>query len=382
MKSSFFIAGHDIRNQLRRRSILLWIFLMPPIFCYFIGTMTGGFSSGISGGAATPITIVAKSPGFLQEQLELRLEDNNFQAQWVEALPDAVEADSPARTLSLDADLSDKVMAGLQVRASFDTQANALTRQFEELRIQRALYTFVADVIVSEAALGSLNAETLIELNDTTRVWQLDVAQAGQRKEIPSGFQQAVPGILVMFTLLVLLTGSGSHLVQERLHGLLRRLASAPISKAELLAGKWQARMVLAAIQIAVALLFGTFLFKMDWGPNLAMVIIVLFAWASFCASAGLWLGTVARTEAQANGLGVLTANGLAALGGCWWPIEVTPDWMQFVQKLVPTGWTMNALHRLISFQGEAVSVLPNVAVLLLAAAVFGWLATRSFKYS
>ena len=77
----------------------------------------------------------------------------------------------------------------------------------------------------------------------------------------------------------------------------------------------------------------------------------------------------------------MLAANGLAALGGCWWPIEVAPEWMQFVQKLIPTGWTMDALHKLISFQAAPASVIPNIVMLLLAAAVFGGLAVRRFRY-
>jgi ABC-2 type transport system permease protein len=170
-------------------------------------------------------------------------------------------------------------------------------------------------------------------------------------------------------------------LVQERTQGLLRRLASAPITKAEVIAGKWNGRMALAAIQILVALVFGTYLFRMDWGPDLGMVILVLVAWGGLCASAGLWLGTVARTQAQAGGLGVLVANALAALGGCWWPIEVTPEWMQIVQKLTPTGWTMNALHKLISFQAGAGSVIANIVMLVAATVVFGWLAARRFRY-
>jgi ABC-type multidrug transport system permease subunit len=218
-------------------------------------------------------------------------------------------------------------------------------------------------------------------VNDRERVWQLEVSTAGQRLEIPSGFEQSIPGILVMFTLLVLLTSGGSMLVIERKQGLLRRLASAPMSRAEVVAGKWAGRMVLAAIQVGVALAIGTFLFSMDWGPNLAMIIIVLVAWASFCASAGLLLGSLAKTEGQATGLGVLFANALAALGGCWWPIEVTPEWMQSLQKLIPTGWTMDALHKLISFQAGALSAVSNVAILLAGTLVVGWLAVDRFRY-
>ncbi len=381
MKNIIFIAWQDVRNQLRQGSTLLWMFLMPPIFFYFIGTVTGGFSSGLSGGQATPITIVAVSPGFLKDQIDLRLTDNDFAPEWVESLIVTDEAAAPVRTLSFDANMSDKILAEEQVQVSFETKANALTREFEEIRIQRALYTALADIVIADATAGPLSAGALLTLNNAPRVWQLDVSPAGERLEIPSGFEQAIPGILVMFTILVLLTSSGTMLVQERTQGLLRRLASAPISKAEVIAGKWDGRMVLAAIQISVALIIGTFLFRMNWGPNLGMVMLVLVAWGGFCASAGLWLGTVAKTEAQAGGLGVLTANALAALGGCWWPIEVTPDWMQFVQKLLPTGWTMDALHKLISFQAGPQSVIPNVVMLVAAAAVFGWLAMRNFRY-
>ena len=381
MKNILFIAWQDVRNQMRHGSTLLWIFVMPPIFFYFIGTVTGGFSAGLSGGQATLLTVVAESPGFLRNQIDLRLAANQFEAEWVEAIDLTGEGEVPARILTFDASMSDKVLAEQQVQASYETSANSLTREFEEIRMQRALYTALADIVIADATTGPLSAEALISLNNAPRVWQLDVSPAGQSVVIPSGFQQAVPGILVMFTLFVLLSSSGSLLVQERTQGLLRRLASTPISKSEVIAGKWDGRMVLAVIQISVALIVGTFLFSMDWGPNLGMVMLVLVAWGGFCASAGLWLGTVANTQAQAGGLGVLAANGLAALGGCWWPIEVAPAWMQFVQKLIPTGWTMDALHKLISFQADASSVIPNIAMLLAAAAVFGGMAVRRFRY-
>lgn len=379
MRNILFIAWSDLRYQLRQGSTLLWVVVMPPIFFYFIGTVTGGFSSGVSGGQATPLVVEAPAAGYLRAQIDLRLRDNDFEPKWVDRV-DA--ANPPARVLRLTPKLSEAVSADEQVTAEYDTRANALSREFEIIRIQRSLYTVVADIVVADANSNvGLNATELESLNAEPRVWQLAVSPAGERLEIPSGFEQAVPGILVMFTLLVLLTSGGTLLVTERKQGLLRRLASAPISRTEVVAGKWFGRMVLAIVQVSVALAFGTFIFNMNWGPDIGMVMLVLFAWGGFCATAGLWLGSVASTEAQASGLGVLAANALAALGGCWWPIEVTPPWMQGLQNLMPTGWTMDALHKLVSFQAGAASAVSEVMILVVASLIVAVMAVRRFRY-
>ena len=147
MRNVFFIATHDIRHQLRQGSTLLWLFVMPPIFFYFIGTVTGGFSGAMTGGSATPLVIAAEAPGFLREQIDLRLRDNAFEPEWrEEVLPDE-NGELPRRVLTLDANLSDQVVAGETVKASFDTRASALSRDFEVIRIQRSLYTALADIV-------------------------------------------------------------------------------------------------------------------------------------------------------------------------------------------------------------------------------------------
>jgi len=384
MGNFLFIAVHDIRHQLRQGATLLWLFVMPPIFFYFIGTVTGGFSSAMSATEATPLVIEAQSPGFLQEQIDRRLQDNGFAPEWREKIEPAYAGEDqvPDRTLVFSSDLSDKILADEQVSARYDTPASSIARDYEAIRINRSLYTVLADIVVSNAQSGdALSPESLMALNAEPRIWQLDSGPAGNRLEIPSGFEQSIPGIMVMFTLLVLLTSGASQLTIERKQGLLRRLASAPISRSELVAGKWGGRMALAVLQVGIAILVGTLVFRMYWGPDLAMVILVLAAWAAFCASAGLLLGSLANSEAQASGLGVLLANVLAALGGCWWPIEITPDWMQFVQKLLPTGWAMDALHKLISFESGAMSAIPHVAALLTAALLVTLLAVNRFKY-
>ena len=180
LRNIFFVGWQDVRFQLRDGSTLLWLLVMPPIFFFFIGTVTGGFATGISGGQATPLTIVAEDPGFVRDQIDLRLVDNDFAPEWFETVDDGLEESSPVRTLSFDADMSNRLLANVPVSAVFETEADALLRQFEEIRIQRALYTVLADVVVAEATSPPLSSEALAGVNGAPRVWQLDVSSAGQ----------------------------------------------------------------------------------------------------------------------------------------------------------------------------------------------------------
>ena len=184
-----------------------------------------------------------------------------------------------------------------------------------------------------------------------------------------------------MFTMLVLLTGGAVQSVIEREQGLLRRLASTPIRPVAVVAGKWLARMALGLVQIGFAMLVGRVLFRMDWGAAIGMVGLTLFAWAAFNASLALLLANVARSKAQMEGIGVVGTMALAALGGCWWPIEITPGWMQSLATFLPSGWTMDALHMLVNFgYGPAVAI-PHVAALVTGALVCGAVAARTFRY-
>jgi ABC-type multidrug transport system permease subunit len=72
----------------------------------------------------------------------------------------------------------------------------------------------------------------------------------------------------------------------------------------------------------------------------------------------------------------------LAALGGCWWPIEITPGWMQRLALFLPTGWAMGALHQLISFGAAATVAVPHVLGLAALSLLLGVVSVRAFRFA
>jgi hypothetical protein len=54
---------------------------------------------------------------------------------------------------------------------------------------------------------------------------------------------------------------------------------------------------------------------------------------------------------------------------------------MQTLALFLPTGWTMDALHRLVSFRHDALAALPHALALAAAALAVGALAVRKFRF-
>ena len=384
LRQAWFIARKDVAYMLRSRETLLWVFVMSILFFYFIGTVTGGFD-GPGGDRKDPLAVRgADGGGFLVDELIRRLEAQNFEIRRPVS-DEAFRAESRRLIIPVPkagaASFTDAVLAGQPQVLTFERQDESPTGNFDQIRIARAAYEVLGDLAAVKIAGNDPAPQAFADLRAMPRALTLTVKPAGRRLDPPTGFSQAIPGTMVMFTMLVLLTSGAITLVVEREQGLLRRLASAPISAGSLVAGKWMGRMALALVQLAFAMIAGRVFFGMDWGRSLPMVALVLVGWAAFAASSAVLLSSLTRTVGQTTGVGVMLTMVLAALGGCWWPIEITPGWMQTLARLLPTGWAMDAMHKLINFGDPAVTAVPHVATMAIGALVVGWLGTRWFRY-
>jgi ABC-2 type transport system permease protein len=90
-------------------------------------------------------------------------------------------------------------------------------------------------------------------------------------------------------------------------------------------------------------------------------------------------VGALASNAQQASSLGVFVGLALGALGGCMIPLQVMPDAMQQIARLIPHSWALTGLQSLIA-GGGIDTVLPNLAVLLLFVAVLLPLAAWRFR--
>ena len=173
---------------------------------------------------------------------------------------------------------------------------------------------------------------------------------------------------LLLFIFLTSLT-SAVALIETRRLGLSRRMLSTPTPARTVIFGEALGRFGVAIVQGLFIMLGSLIVFGVDWGEPLGSAAL-LVSFALVGAGAGMLLGSVFRTEQQAGAIGILAGLGLAALGGCMFPLELFSPTMQTVAHVTPHAWAIDGYAELIRRDGSLVDVLPYVGILLAYAAV------------
>ncbi len=375
MKPVFAIGHNDLRILLRNRASYVWLFGMPLLFVFFMG-----FANRGPGGPAIPrptVLVENADTGFLGRSFLDLLGDQGLN------VVGPTNAGEARRGLRLPAEFTANVLTGGQSRIVFHTLpgAESAASALVELRVVRALVALNAHLLehATTSSGGAPSAEALTMLRSRPDPVVLQSSHAG-RKPIPTGFGFSLPGVLVMYLLMNLLIFGATTLAWERRSGVLRRVVVNPVSRAQLIAGKLYGLMLLAGVQILFLLACGRFLFGVNLGDHFGGILLTLLVYAWVAASFGLLAGAVVRAEDKVVGVGVLASMVMAALGGCWWPLEIVPDWVRQLAHAFPTAWAMDALHQLITFGAGLSAAAPAIGVLCLFGLGATTLAIRLFR--
>jgi ABC-2 type transport system permease protein len=363
------VARNDIRLMLRDRGTVFWSFVGPFLFMMFFGVL---FRDVPAEKSSLTIRNVDTSPAFATALTVLLRADSV-------SVKNADGATDPADTfvLVIPVGSSDSLQAGRLPHLVLRTPEDNPTPREQTLRAQtlRAILGAFLGLTPADlhATLDEAAVRARVVFEPTIRLDRRKLAYAP-----PSfGFQHTVPAYLVMFLLMSLMTSGAEILIAERRAGQLRRAQVSSTAASEILCGKFLSRFAFAWIQIAAMLGVGILVFHVRFGTHPEALFACLAAIALCATGMGLLFATLFRNADKAGGFGSLIVMAMAALGGCWWPLEIVPGWMRKVAFLLPTGWGYDGLNRVMALNSGLRDIVPHVAVLLGIAAVTLWLSIR-----
>jgi ABC-2 type transport system permease protein len=276
----------------------------------------------------------------------------------------------PVEILVLRADLqeSPRIIEQLVSRQIFQLRANAAAAQLGSNIFQDSW----TDLF--EKAASKWEPAPAVEVN----VERLAISK---ESEIAMGNEQSSPGYVVMFGMMTVIVAGSTNLLQERQNGTLARLLAAPLNRFQLLMGKTLGLMASGIFQMLLMIIAGQYIFRVNWGQSFTAVFLLVAALSFAATGFGMMLASLCRTHAQAESLGILSVVVMSMLGGTWWPVEVLPSFMQFLYKLVPSGWAMQGFTDLILRGANLADVILPLLVLTGFGAAFLVVGSLVFRF-
>ena len=389
LRQSLLIAAKDSRIFIRDRFALGFALLFPIVFAI-------GFSFGLAGVGPSndrvEFTIVTlEEDAGISHQIIGALTaapESGFQTLPYEDALRAVEAGELGGFLAFPGDFTSNVMAGQPTELEVVANADAPATQAALEGIARSIAGRLSNVQTTFQAVMELRASAgrswpppdRPTLFDQAPLVSFEISRLGDSIPFnPSNF--VLTGYVTMFVFFSAAMGAGA-IVRERQNHTLERLLSNGVRREAVILGKYLAAIYKGLLQLVVLWAFGILVFQIDLGLAPGAVILVSLLIVLVSAGFGVMLASLVQTERSGDSAGVLASLVMAPIGGCWWPLFITPAWMQSLAKLTPHGWANTGFNKLMLFGAEFGDVLLEMAALIVFALAFVAVALWRFRLS
>jgi ABC-2 type transport system permease protein len=397
MKKIFTIIWKDTILRFSSKVELLFFLVLPIVFTFILAGGTG--NQGADKRIRLLVADQADSP--LSRQIVAELEKSeavNPELMPLEEAEAAFDDRSASALLVIPADCDSATLQSGEIVLDLRQLPNNLNAQAAQRSIQAVLFRMGSAVSIARDAVAQAekvrpftsDAERTAYFNEAMESAQTLMAEAPDRVETVLGgtvdpieydpASNSSAGQLITWVFIPLI-GISSLLAFERQRGTLRRLLTTPTGRGTYLLATILGNVLWALVQVTLLVLFGVFVMHVSWANHPGALAIVMVASCLAAAALGTMLGTFVKTEGQASGLSIMIGMVMALLGGCWYPLELFPQFMQTAVKVLPTTWAMQGMTDMLLHGQGVQGILPEAGVLLGFASVFFVVGIWRFRY-
>ncbi len=201
-----------------------------------------------------------------------------------------------------------------------------------------------------KAEAKKLNMDDMLSVLDKALpVKHVDITPPSRPKRVTYQQAQSVSGVTVMM-MMFSLTNAGALLLAEREKGTLKRLLAMPMQRESILLGKFFYVIVAGLIQMAVLMVYGELMFKVGLFRDPVTLLVLILTWVATAGSFGMAIATLSTSTKQGDGLATIIILVMAALGGCWFPIQLMtlPLPLEIASRSTLTYWAMEGFQGLL----------------------------------
>jgi ABC-2 type transport system permease protein len=367
------IALNDLKLSFKDKMFFFWLLVFPLLFAVIFGI---AFQEPAPQDQKVTLNIVDKDNSFLSRAMIDELRSEKYAVSLLDS-----EADIPMRALVIPENFSKDILGGKKAVLILqkEEESNIEASQAASSHILKAIIKILTKIVL----INPQNEDDLVQMydqQDFKRLITIRTELGGKLRVIPSGFNHSIPAITVMFILFTVFMYGGISLLEERDKGQLERTYLSPATFSSIIAGKWIGRLFLGLLQFVILFAAGKIIFNIYLGNSLPSLFLVGLLLCSTAAGMSILFGSIIRKIEVLIIFNIIVANIMAAFGGCWWPIEIVSPAIRKVSFVFPTGWAMDAFHKLIFFGQGLKALIPHILVLLGFTLFFLGLAVKFFR--
>lgn len=172
-----------------------------------------------------------------------------------------------------------------------------------------------------------------------------------------------VPGLIGMMLMTTGIFGAIGWNTRNRELGILKKLATTPLSKLEWIVGVVLYELVMGAISMVVILTIGVLAFNLKVLPNIYSILLIISGAIAF-PGMGMVVTRFVKESDSADAAANFITFPMMFLSGSFFPLEFMPDFLQTIAKVLPLTYLNNGLRDSMVY-GNVSSALFNTAVML-----------------
>ncbi len=362
------LAFYDLLRMSKDRMLIFWMLIMPLGFVSLFGSVMRNPAD-----QTTWLPVVNLDEGELSSLFIKQLDAEKYYLD-VKPATHEVYVKNWYYGIIIPATFTASVMAGEETEVIFVKRRSTEHTLAAQARLAHAMVNFtgaIATVDVINNRMTDNTKQALIEELNKPKSLVVEKMAHEALHPPPYGYAMTLTGYIVMFVFMNSVLYGGITLAMDKSGGQYKRLHAAPLSPTAIFVGKMAGRMLMPLIQAMLLLLLGSWLFGISMGEHPIALVPIILSLAICAGSLGVMFGAIFSTEQQIFNAGMLTVMILSALGGCWWPLEIVPEFFKQLATFSPTYWGLHGLQDVISF-GKALSgVMQECLILLFYSGIF-----------
>jgi ABC-2 type transport system permease protein len=189
-----------------------------------------------------------------------------------------------------------------------------------------------------------------------------------------------IPAMIGLILQMLTSTLSASAIVRERENGTIEQLIVTPVRAWELLVGKLFPYTVIAFFDVLEILILGTLWFHVPIRGSIGLLLALAALFLITSLSLGLLISTAARTQREAQTLGMIIQLPSMFLSGFFFPIAAMPPVLQWISAFVPLKYFMIIIKAIVLKGAGLQLLMPQVWPLIVFALVTMVLAASRFS--